>query len=190
MPAVDDTPHRYFTEQSAHQSDILSCIPSQQIIIYTINASYLILQLQPLLRTYRASCTHTHIHTCMHHRQHAKNHYHCAGHPFSLELVTGRIWSYVGDRFVHVDPLSEYLQAAPSSAEVLLLSSQPAAAGARGGGSSSGVLHTNTNTNTNKCWGHNGGHDVDAEEDVCMRMLLERLDLHTSDKLVSDLFGT
>ena len=34
---------------------------------------------------------------------HAKGHFHETGHPFSLELATGRIWDYVHDVFVHHD---------------------------------------------------------------------------------------
>jgi BRCA1-associated protein len=47
------------------------------------------------------SCAHTGCgrYTC----QHAKNHYDMSGHPFSLELVSGRIWDYDFDTFVHLE---------------------------------------------------------------------------------------
>ena len=43
--------------------------------------------------------------------QHAKQHYHKCGHTASLELVTGRIWDYLGDTFVHSEglPYEEFL---------------------------------------------------------------------------------
>ena len=34
--------------------------------------------------------------------RHAKEHFLQAGHGLTIELVTGRIWSYVQDDFVHV----------------------------------------------------------------------------------------
>ena len=34
-------------------------------------------------------------------KQHAEQHYHQTQHPFALELVTGRVWSYAHDTFVH-----------------------------------------------------------------------------------------
>ena len=34
-------------------------------------------------------------------KQHAKTHFHQSGHPFSLELASGRIWDYFQDMFVH-----------------------------------------------------------------------------------------
>lgn len=46
-------------------------------------------------------CAHTGCgrYTC----QHAQHHYEQTGHPFSLELASGRIWDYDYDTFVHVD---------------------------------------------------------------------------------------
>jgi len=40
--------------------------------------------------------------------QHAKKHFHDKGHPFSLECATGRLWDYVHDKFVHLDPFTIY----------------------------------------------------------------------------------
>jgi uncharacterized UBP type Zn finger protein len=47
------------------------------------------------------TCAHTGCgrYTC----QHAKNHHDQSGHPFSLELASGRIWDYDFDTFVHVE---------------------------------------------------------------------------------------
>ncbi|CAE7538040.1 Brap, partial [Symbiodinium microadriaticum] len=42
--------------------------------------------------------------------QHAKKHFHNKGHPFSLELVSQRIWDYVNDTFVHIDPYAVFSQ--------------------------------------------------------------------------------
>lgn len=46
-------------------------------------------------------CAHTGCgrYTC----QHAQHHYEQSGHPFSLELASGRIWDYDHDTFVHVE---------------------------------------------------------------------------------------
>ena len=47
------------------------------------------------------NCGHTGCgrYTC----QHAKNHYDLTGHPFSLELASGRIWDYDFDTFAHLE---------------------------------------------------------------------------------------
>lgn len=90
--------------------------------------------------------------------QHAKNHFHSAGHPFSLEIVTGRIWSYVGDRFVHEDIFSEYMR-------------DPIAPASQRSGD-----------NTAPPW-KTSSRGERRDEDAVVSELMQRLDLHTSDKL-------
>lgn len=48
--------------------------------------------------------------------EHAKRHFHCCGHIFSLELATGRVWDYVEDMFVHSSEFEHSGGLSPTSA--------------------------------------------------------------------------
>ena len=63
-------------------------------------------------------------------KQHAEQHYRQTQHPFALELVTGRVWSYAHDTFVNHEAGMVRISSSSSSSSSF---SSTAAAGAAGG---------------------------------------------------------